>query len=182
MTVRTRRWIAIRVLCLGALGGSAACGGSTNDDDANRGDGATVAESRNVPAGREVDVERIVDGDTIVVAGGERVRLIGVDTPESVKPGTPVECFAKEASRHLESLIPPGVAVVLVADVEPTDRYDRTLAYVYRASDGLFVNEALVADGYANVATFPPNVAHVDDFLAAERAARRADRGLWSAC
>jgi micrococcal nuclease len=163
--------------------GIGACGGSTSGSDGpGRADTSTIPEQRSVPAGREVRVERIVDGDTIVVGGGERVRLIGIDTPESVKPGTPVECFAKEASRYLESLISPGTPVVLVADVEPTDQYDRTLAYVYRARDGLFVNEALVEDGYANVATFPPNVEHVDVFLAAERAARNANRGLWSAC
>ncbi len=157
------------------------CGTTIDDpavDDAN----SPISSDDTIPTGRRVVIERVVDGDTIVVDRGERVRLIGIDTPESVKPGTPVECFAKEASRYLESLVPVGTRVVLVADVEPIDQYDRTLAYVYRVDDGLFVNEALVADGYANVATFPPNVVHVDDFLVAERSARAAGRGLWSAC
>lgn len=70
----------------------------------------------------------------------------------------------------------------LVYDVERTDRYGRTLAYVYRSPDALFVNVALVRDGYARVATYPPNVAHVDQFRAAETEAREADRGLWGGC
>jgi hypothetical protein len=67
-------------------------------------------------------------------------------------------------------------------DVEARDDYDRLLAYVYRADDGLFVNLEIVAQGYANLLTFPPNVAHVDDFVAAARAAEAADLGLWRTC
>ena len=111
--------------------------------------------------------------------GDERVRLIGVDTPESVKPGTPVECFAREASAFLEKLV-EGRRVRLVLDVEERDRYGRLLAYVYR--DDLFVNAELVRRGYASVATFPPNVRHVDTFVRLQREARAAGRGLWSAC
>src|SRR5438132_8306846 len=80
-------------------------------------------------------VERVVDGDTIIVhIGGrrERVRLIGIDTPESVKPNTPVQCFAIEASNRTKALLPPGTPVRLVADVEQRDKYKRLLAYVYR--------------------------------------------------
>jgi micrococcal nuclease len=130
-------------------------------------------------------VVRIVDGDTIVVgiAGGdEHVRLIGIDTPESVDPRRPVECFGKEAAARTAELVPPGSEVRLVRDVEARDRYGRLLAYVYRASDGLFVNLALAEEGYAAVATFPPNVAHVDDFRAAAARARESARGLWRAC
>jgi micrococcal nuclease len=126
-------------------------------------------------------VERVVDGDTIVLAGGERVRYIGVDTPESVKPGTPVECFAKRAARANADLV-GGRTVELRYDVEQRDRYGRLLAYVYRASDGLFVNAELVRRGYATPATFPPNVRHVDEFARLARQARSAGRGLWSAC
>jgi micrococcal nuclease len=71
---------------------------------------------------------------------------------------------------------------VLVYDVDRYDRYGRTLAYVYRARDALFVNGALVRDGYAVVLTVPPNVAHADEFVAWEREARRRDAGLWGAC
>jgi micrococcal nuclease len=128
---------------------------------------------------------RVVDGDTIVVllAGhNERVRLIGIDTPESVKPNTPVQCFALEASARTKALLPPGSAVKLVRDVELRDRYGRLLAYVYRASDNLFVNLSLARDGYASAYTYPPNVAHAGDFVAAAAEARDAGRGLWSRC
>lgn len=143
---------------------------------------ATTTPDVPSPPGEATTVERVVDGDTIVVAGGERVRLIGIDTPETVDPRRPVECFGKEASRHLATLLPPGEPITLEHDVERADRYGRTLAYVYRARDGIFVNEVMVRDGYANVATYPPNVAYVDRFVAAERAARDEGAGLWSAC
>jgi micrococcal nuclease len=127
---------------------------------------------------------RVVDGDTIRVqlAGGEEaVRYIGVDTPESVKPGSPVECFAKRASAFNAKLV-EGERVRLVRDVELRDRYGRRLAYVYRVRDGLFVNAELVRRGYATVATFPPNVAHVGDFRRLQNRARLSGRGLWSRC
>jgi micrococcal nuclease len=130
-------------------------------------------------------VERVVDGDTLVVTvdGQEdRVRLIGVDTPETKHPSKPVECFGKEASAFTESLLPEGTEVRLERDVEARDRYDRLLAYVYRVDDGLFVNRELLAQGYAAVLTVPPNVAHTDEFVALAGEARREGRGLWSAC
>lgn len=130
-------------------------------------------------------VTRVVDGDTIVVridGVEERVRLIGIDTPESVDPRRPVMCFGTEASAHMESLVPPGTPVRLERDVEARDRYDRLLAYVLRASDGMFVNLAMVTDGFADQYTFPPNVAHTDEFRAAVAEARAEGRGLWSAC
>lgn len=140
----------------------------------------TVAPA--LPAGDSATVERVVDGDTIVLAGGERVRLIGVDTPETKDPRKPVQCFGAEASAHTTALLPPGTAVRVVHDVERHDRYRRTLAYVYRESDGLFVNADLVANGYAQILTIPPNVAHVDEFRALQSAARDANRGLWGGC
>src|SRR5829696_1785968 len=129
-------------------------------------------------------VLRVVDGDTIHVAvdgRDETIRYIGVDTPESVKPGTPVQCFAKRASAFNARLV-AGERVRLVADAEPRDRYGRLLAYVYRVRDGRFVNAALVRHGYAAPLTIPPNVAHADEFRRLASAARRAGRGLWSAC
>jgi micrococcal nuclease len=130
-------------------------------------------------------VERVVDGDTLIVkidGQRERVRLIGIDTPESVKPRSPVECFGKEAAQHMAALLPEGTAVRLERDVEARDRFERLLAYVYRQRDGLFVNLELVRAGYAQPATFPPNVAHADKFVVAAREAREEGRGLWSAC
>ncbi|HEX2039516.1 MAG TPA: thermonuclease family protein, partial [Acidimicrobiales bacterium] len=94
----------------------------------------------------------------------------------------PVQCFGKEASAYTTSLVPPGTAVRLVGDVELRDQYGRVLAYVYRADDDTFVNLRLVQDGYASVLTYPPNVAHAPEFVAAAAEARAAGRGLWSAC
>jgi micrococcal nuclease len=130
-------------------------------------------------------INRVVDGDTIhVQIGGhdETVRLIGIDTPETVDPRQPVGCFGKEASAHTKELLPKGTEVRLVRDVEARDRYDRLLAYVYRVKDDLFVNLELAEQGFADLLTYPPNVAHVDDFTAAVAAARDAGRGLWGAC
>jgi micrococcal nuclease len=129
-------------------------------------------------------VLRVVDGDTIGVrlAGRtERVRYIGVDTPESVKPGTPVQCFAKRAAAANAALV-AGRSVRLVGDVERRDRYGRLLAYVYREPDGAFVNAQLVRDGYARTLTIAPNVAHARQFAALARTARDGGRGLWTAC
>ena len=90
---------------------------------------------------------------------GTRVRLIGIDTPETVHPDFGDECYGEEASRFTERLVRPGDALRLVFDVERFDRYGRLLAYVYRAADDLFVNARIVARGYAYVETVPPNVA-----------------------
>jgi len=129
-------------------------------------------------------VQRVVDGDTIVVrldGRTERVRYIGMDTPESVKPGTPVQCYAKAAAKENRKLV-AGREVRLVADAEARDRYGRLLAYVYRADDGVFVNAELVRRGYARLLTIPPNVAHAVELRRLATAARRAGRGLWSRC
>jgi micrococcal nuclease len=146
-----------------------------------------VARGRDEPShttfGR-AQVVRVVDGDTIRVrldGRTERVRYIGVDTPESVKPGTPVQCFAKRASAANAALV-AGRSVRLVGDVEQRDRYGRLLAYVYREPDGAFVNAQLVRDGFARTLTIPPNVAHARELADLARVARQAHRGLWSAC
>lgn len=130
-------------------------------------------------------VTKQVDGDTIHVdiAGvDETVRFIGIDTPETHGRNGLVECFGKEAAAHTARLIPVGTEVRLVRDAEARDRYGRLLAYVYRAKDDLFVNLVLARDGYADVLTYPPNVAHANDFVAAVRSARDANQGLWSKC
>ncbi len=143
---------------------------------------SSFPDSPVVPDGDDTAVESVVDGDTIVITGGTRVRLIGIDTPETKDPRKPVQCFGLEAAAYTSSLLAPGTAVRLVYDVERLDRYGRTLAYVYRLSDGILVNAALVADGYAQVATFPPNVAHTEELTQLARMAREEGRGLWSAC
>jgi micrococcal nuclease len=129
-------------------------------------------------------VVRVVDGDTIRVeldGHEERVRYIGIDTPESVKPGTPVQCFAKKAAAFNEHLV-GGRRVKLVRDVEQRDRYGRLLAYVYPADGGPMVNETLVARGYARTLTIPPDVRFADRFRRLAAGAREAGRGLWRAC
>jgi micrococcal nuclease len=107
------------------------------------------------------------------------VRLIGVDTPETVHPTEPVECFGPAASRFTERHL-EGERVRLTFDVELQDRFGRTLAYVWLG--GKLFNERLVREGFATVATFPPNVRYVERFLAAQRFARNNDRGLWGGC
>ena len=142
------------------------------------------APVRAVSDGRAT-VIRVVDGDTIEVRiGGAdvHVRLLGIDTPETHKEDTPVECFGPEAAAQLATLLPPGTVVRLVRDVESRDRYDRLLAYVYRDRDSLFVDLAMVSDGYAGTLTISPNIAHRGELAAAAADARAAGRGLWKAC
>jgi micrococcal nuclease len=132
----------------------------------------------------EATVARVVDGDTIVVhLGGrtETVRLLGIDTPETVDPRKPVQCFGVEASHRTKALLPAGTGVRLERDVEARDVYGRLLAYV-RRDDGTFVNLALLEEGFANTLTIPPNVAYAAPFALAARGAQAAGRGLWSAC
>jgi micrococcal nuclease len=163
--VRAIRRLVPWVVLLAAVGAFVLAGGN---------EGSGSADS--------APVTRVVDGDTVEVrldGRAEKVRLIGVDTPESVKPGTPVECFAKAASEETRHLV-DGRRVTLRFDAERRDRYGRLLAYVYR--DGLFVNAALVERGYARTLTIPPNVAHAALFARLARDARGAGRGLWSAC
>jgi micrococcal nuclease len=153
------------------------------------GGGAALVGDSDSSGGTEHDatrvrVLRVVDGDTILVrmdGRRERVRYIGIDTPESVAPGRPVECYGPAAARENARLV-GGSTVTLSTDEERRDRYGRLLAYVRRTSDGLFVNAALVRDGFATTLRIPPNVAHARRFADLERRARRARRGLWGAC
>lgn len=130
-------------------------------------------------------VVRVVDGDTVVVETDgteERARLIGIDTPESVREDHPVECFGPEASSRLEQLLPPGTPIYLERDVEPRDMYNRLLVYVRRADDGLHVNRDQIAQGYGEASPYPPNTALSDELAAAEQAARTHGLGLWGEC
>lgn len=137
------------------------------------------------PAKGSATVVAITDGDTLRVRIGgveERVRLIGIDTPETHGRGGLRECFGAEATERLKQLVPPGTSVRLERDAEARDQYERLLAYLYRAGDDLFVNMAMARDGYAAALTIPPNVTHADAFRDAVADAREAGRGLWSAC
>lgn len=121
-------------------------------------------------------VKRVVDGDTILLGNGERVRYIGIDTPETKHPYKPVERFGEEAYRYNKELVGQKW-VRLEFDVEQRDRYNRLLAYVYVGET--FVNAKLVEGGYAQVYTIPPNVKHQELFLRLQRKARKNNRGLW---
>ena len=130
-------------------------------------------------------VQSVTDGDTIAVTWQgkrEKVRLIGVDTPETVDPRRPDGCFGKEASAFTKAQLPKGTAVRLVLDAEPRDRFGRLLAYVYRSSDNMFINAELARQGYAQPLTIPPNVAHTDEFTRLAADARDNNRGLWASC
>ena len=126
-------------------------------------------------------VQRVSDGDTFVatVKGRrERVRVIGVDTPESVAPNQPDEPYGEEASDFAKHYL-DGETVLLAGDAEPRDRYGRMLAYVW-LEDGTFWNALLVAEGYAQQLTIPPNVTYASLFRRLVAEARGHDRGLWA--
>jgi len=169
-----RPTVRLLLLCAATTGGATlvGCGGL--------GDGGQQPGAR--IDGR---VTRVIDGDTAVIAtpghGAQRVRFIGIDTPESVKPNTPVQCYAEIASHETKRLL-TGQQVTLQLDRDVYDRYGRLLAYVYRRSDGLLVNRLLVADGYARPLVFPPNTAHRAEFARLATAARARGLGLWGAC
>lgn len=133
----------------------------------------------------EAVVVEVIDGDTVVIdiAGrSETVRLLGLDAPESVHPSVPVQCFGPEASARLAQLLPTGSAVRPSRDIELRDRYDRLLLYLHRSSDGLFVNEAMVADGFADAAVYEPNTAYYGLLRSARDRARTREVGLWGGC
>ena len=135
---------------------------------------------------------RAVDGDTLEVAlddgDTETVRLIGVDTPETVKPDTPVQCFGPRASRFEHHTV-EGRRVRLVTGVEPRDYYGRLLAYVWverGPTSGRprerFLETELLRRGLARTLTFHPNDRYADRFEELERTAAKAGKGLWNAC
>lgn len=130
-------------------------------------------------------VAAVVDGDTIRVREGEReitVRLLGIDAPESVDPRKRTQCFGKESSDELRRLL-NGQTIRLAMNPkrEAVDRYGRTLACVYR-DDGLFVNEYLIAGGYAREYTYGSPYSLRERFKKTEATARAEGRGLWKEC
>ena len=129
------------------------------------------------PAGDRTvaEVTKHTDGDTLWLSGIEKVRLIGIDTPEVFGAA---ECFGREASEFVERVAPLGSKVRYRLGVDERDRYGRALAYVWLA-DGRFLNRLLVARGYAQPLTVPPNVEYEDLFVRASRHAREAGRGLF---
>jgi len=138
----------------------------------------------------DVLVERAVDGDTLKLENGERVRLIGIDTPEvhesrklyrdSQRTKQDVQMIKKLGQKSWDFTrdMVEGKRVRLEFDVEKHDKYDRLLAYVY-LKDGTFVNAEIIKQGYASLMTYPPNVKHVDTFKKLYQEAREDNRGLW---
>ncbi len=128
-------------------------------------------------------VTRVIDGDTIVVryddAKTDKVRLIGVDTPETHKPGVAVQCFGPQAEQFTRSTL-TGKRVRLELDRDERDRYDRLLAYVY--VDGKRFEDELLRGGYARHLAIRPNTRYAREFLALETSAKRDRKGLWNAC
>lgn len=124
----------------------------------------------------EYVVVRVIDGDTIELSNGERVRYIGINAPELHHPQKGVEYFAREAYEANRRMV-EGKRVRLEFDVQKRDRYGRLLAYVYVGD--IMVNEWLVANGYAQAATYPPNVKYADRFVKLEAEARRLRIGFW---
>jgi len=135
----------------------------------------------------EYIVTKVIDGDTIEATRNGitlKIRYIGVDTPETVKPNTPVQCFGEEASNFNKQLV-MGKKVRLESDTGDEDRFNRKLRYVYIAegnSSGAMVNELLISEGYATLETVPPNTKYVEKFKEEEKKAREAGKGLWSKC
>jgi micrococcal nuclease len=130
-------------------------------------------------------VARVIDGDTLIVnlsGRDETVRLLGVDTPETVAPDRPVECYGPEASEALKAMLPAGTEVDIIIDTEPRDRYGRLLGYVFRRDDGVFVNAELLSQGAATTLSYEPNTTFKGRFARLESSARARRVGLWAAC
>jgi len=148
-----------------------------------------------IPVGKSYDyenvlVKRVVDGDTLVLANGDRVRLIGIDTPEihesnklyrdsqrSQQSASEIKEMGERSYQFTKNLV-EGKVVSLEFDVEKRDKYKRLLAYVY-LKDKTFVNAEIIKQGYASLMTYPPNVKYADLFLELYREARENKRGLW---
>ncbi|MFM7820840.1 MAG: thermonuclease family protein [Actinomycetota bacterium] len=143
------------------------------DQDADQADDASLAR-----------VVKVVDGDTLVVSVQnqiETVRLIGVNTPETVHPTKGVECFGPEASQFTKSTLKIGTVVRLARDDEPRDRYQRLLVYLFLV-DGRFFNELLIDKGMARTLSIEPNTAYARLLAQHEARARKNRAGLWSSC
>ena len=161
---RNATWLAIAALAVAMVGfATSESGRSPSQSDSRVSDGHDT-------------VVRVVDGDTVVLRAAGKSRLIGVDTPEVFgRPG----CFGDEASKFAKSTLRPGMPVKVERDVEPRDRYGRSLLYL-TLPDGRSFNEMLVSEGFAVTMTIPPNVRHAARFRDLVSRARHERVGLWS--
>ena len=179
-----RRYAAIALLLLLAFGFDLLLQSDPSLDKSQRTPSNLPAHTASTsPAEGEYLVTRVIDGDTIEIAiEGEKeiVRYIGIDTPETVHPRKPVECFGAEAARKNKELA-EGRLVRIERDVSDRDTYGRLLRYVYAGE--IFINRELVANGYAYAVTFPPDVKYSAEFKSLESTARLSSLGLWgSSC
>ena len=130
--------------------------------------------------GAPIMVRRVIDGDTIELINGERLRYIGIDTPEEVDPRKSVQCFAREAAEKNKELV-LGKMIIFHKDVSTKDQYGRWLGFVYLA-DGTFVNLELVKQGFAFSYPYPPDISKANQFRTVEAEARKSSLGLWAGC
>jgi micrococcal nuclease len=173
----------IILFLLGLLAAAAPEAGSATDQEARLGNSEQSRESRDEIPDKRL-VVRVIDGDTIVVSPNEKVRLIGVDTPETVHPNKAVQCFGKDAKEFTRGMVERR-SIRLVLDESNAvrnhkDRYGRTLAYVY-FDDGTMLNAELIRRGYAHAYTRFP-FRHIVEFREMERVARSQVVGLWASC
>lgn len=139
--------------------------------------GVILDRSVTVEPGQPIGVAQVLDGDTAMLVNGERLRYIGIDTPEEVDERKPIQCFAREAAQKNRELV-EGKAVKFYKDVNEKDIYGRWLGFVYLA-DSTFVNLELVRGGYAFAYPYPPDISKAEEFRAAEEYARSRKLGLW---
>lgn len=186
--------VVLGVWADGLLTGGLFAGGDAADEPAHPSQaGSGEADGRERADGIPDDaeaaiVDRVVDGDTLRViaepggsipeGGSIRIRLLNIDTPELARDGRDAECGALEATEHLETLVSSGELVWLVADREDRDRFDRPLRGVW-TDDGVFLNERLAEEGFAEVVLFPPNDRFHSRIEVAVQRAQAADRGIW---
>ncbi|MBJ7469753.1 MAG: thermonuclease family protein [Solirubrobacteraceae bacterium] len=141
--------------------------------------GGAIADSE-TGGDRDV-VVRVIDGDTVELRSTGRARLIGIDTPETVKRGHPVECHGPEASAATKQLLPTGTKVTVKRDREHQDHYGRELVYLF-AANGRMVNGTLVREGHARTLRIEPNTRHARRLADLQADAKNARRGMWGRC
>jgi len=155
-----------------------AIGSSSNKNQSNPSSENSQTDSQVDNLGL-VKVTRVIDGDTVEIEGGERIRYIGIDTPETVDPRKPVQCFGVEASNKNKELV-EGKEIRLEKDITDRDKYNRLLRYVWVGDT--FINLELVKQGFAYSYSYPPDIKYQDQFVNAQQEAREAKRGLWDTC
>ena len=142
----------------------------------------TVFDGKSIPTmrGTHAHVSRVIDGDTVELSNGERLRYIGIDTPEVVSAKKSAQCFAAEGTQRNKELV-EDKDIIFYSDISPRDIYGRLLGFVY-LPDGTFVNNVLVNEGYAFAYPYKPDISQAQEFKNAETTARKKSIGLWAAC